>query len=64
VVLRGIFSAARLIYCLLFGAPISSTDPIAVFGILKSANVPRNVEAIEAEIVVKRGCRGWSGKQF
>jgi CPA1 family monovalent cation:H+ antiporter len=31
-------------YCLLFGALISPTDPIAVHGILKAANVPRSVE--------------------
>jgi CPA1 family monovalent cation:H+ antiporter len=28
------------IYCLLFGALISPTDPIAVLGILKKANIP------------------------
>lgn len=33
-----------LMYCLLFGALISPTDPIAVLGILKSANVPKSVE--------------------
>ena len=32
-------------YCLLFGALISPTDPIAVLSVLKSANVPANVEA-------------------
>ncbi|MCB1949896.1 sodium:proton antiporter [Nitrosomonas sp.] len=32
------------IYCLLFGALISPTDPIAVLGILKKANVPRKLE--------------------
>ncbi|GMR07812.1 MAG: sodium:proton antiporter [Gammaproteobacteria bacterium] len=32
------------IYCLLFGALISPTDPIAVLGILKSAGVPKNLE--------------------
>jgi CPA1 family monovalent cation:H+ antiporter len=31
-------------WCLLFGALISPTDPIAVLGILKSANVPKNLE--------------------
>ena len=30
-------------YCLLFGALISPTDPIAVLGILKSANVPKSL---------------------
>jgi CPA1 family monovalent cation:H+ antiporter len=33
-----------LIYCLLFGALISPTDPIAVLGILKSANAPKSLE--------------------
>lgn len=32
------------LYCLLFGALISPTDPIAVLGILKSAKVPKSVE--------------------
>lgn len=32
------------IYCLLFGALISPTDPIAVLGILKQANVPKSLE--------------------
>jgi monovalent cation:H+ antiporter, CPA1 family len=31
-------------WCLLFGALISPTDPIAVLGILKSARVPRRLE--------------------
>lgn len=33
-----------LIYCLLFGALISPTDPIAVLGILKRAGVPESLE--------------------
>ncbi|MGC1442938.1 MAG: sodium:proton antiporter [Burkholderiaceae bacterium] len=33
-----------LIYCLLFGALISPTDPIAVMGILKSAGAPKKLE--------------------
>lgn len=33
-----------LIYCLLFGALISPTDPIAVLGILKKANVSKSLE--------------------
>ncbi len=33
-----------LIYCLLFGALISPTDPIAVLGILKKAGVPDSLE--------------------
>lgn len=32
------------IYCLLFGALISPTDPIAVLGILKDANAPKQLE--------------------
>src|SRR5262245_617953 len=35
-----------LIYCLLFGALISPTDPIAVMGILKSAGAPRELELV------------------
>jgi len=34
-----------LIYCLLFGALISPTDPVAVLGILKGAGVPPALEA-------------------
>ncbi|WP_345164913.1 sodium:proton antiporter [Algibacter aquimarinus] len=34
----------KFIYCLLFGALISPTDPIAVLGILKKANVPKKLE--------------------
>ena len=37
-----------LLYCLLFGALISPTDPIAVMGILKSANAPKNLELVIA----------------
>lgn len=33
------------IYCLLFGALISPTDPIAVLGILTKANVPKKIES-------------------
>ncbi|WP_423146023.1 cation:proton antiporter [Rubrolithibacter danxiaensis] len=32
------------IYCLLFGALISPTDPIAVLGILKEARIPKSLE--------------------
>lgn len=32
------------VYCLLFGALISPTDPIAVLGILKQAKVPKKLE--------------------
>ncbi len=34
----------QFIYCLLFGALISPTDPIAVLGILKDANAPKKLE--------------------
>lgn len=33
------------LYCILFGALISPTDPIAVLGIMKKARVPKNLEA-------------------
>lgn len=46
---KGVFAVAGLeipfIYCLLFGALISPTDPIAVLGILKQAGAPRSLEA-------------------
>ncbi|MEI6021060.1 MAG: sodium:proton antiporter, partial [Bacteroidota bacterium] len=35
-----------LIYCLLFGALISPTDPIAVLGIIKKTNVPKEISII------------------
>lgn len=37
-----------LAYCLVFGALISPTDPIAVMAILKSAGVPQSVETVIA----------------
>lgn len=37
-----------LVYCLLFGALISPTDPIAVMGILKSAGAPKRLELVIA----------------
>jgi CPA1 family monovalent cation:H+ antiporter len=37
-----------LIYCLLFGALISPTDPIAVMSILKSAHAPQELELVIA----------------
>ena len=37
-----------LVYCLLFGALISPTDPIAVMGILKSAKAPKELELVIA----------------
>jgi Na+:H+ antiporter len=43
-------------YCLLFGALISPTDPIAVLGLLKSAKVPQSIEAtIAGESLVNDG---------
>ena len=36
--------ALPLIYCLLFGALISPTDPVAVLGILKEVKVPKSIE--------------------
>lgn len=38
-------NALPLIYCLLFGALISPTDPIAVLGILRQAGAPKTLEA-------------------
>ncbi|RCW68168.1 cation:proton antiporter [Pseudorhodoferax soli] len=37
-----------LLHCLLFGALISPTDPIAVMGILRSAGAPKNLELVIA----------------
>jgi CPA1 family monovalent cation:H+ antiporter len=37
--------AIPFIYCLLFGALISPTDPIAVLGILKQSKAPKSLEA-------------------
>ena len=42
--LNGVGIPARLIYCLLFGALISPTDPIAVLAILRQAGVPKGME--------------------
>jgi CPA1 family monovalent cation:H+ antiporter len=39
---------ASFIHCLLFGALISPTDPVAVIGILKSAGVPKSLETTMA----------------
>ncbi len=39
-------SQIDFIYCLLFGALISPTDPIAVLGILTKANVPKKIESV------------------
>jgi CPA1 family monovalent cation:H+ antiporter len=44
------------LHCLLFGALISPTDPIAVMGILRSAAAPKNVESvIEGESLFNDG---------
>ncbi|MCB1776339.1 MAG: sodium:proton antiporter [Candidatus Competibacteraceae bacterium] len=40
----GLGISISLLYCLLFGALISPTDPIAVLGILKSAGAPKSLE--------------------
>ncbi|MGB5780607.1 MAG: cation:proton antiporter, partial [Eudoraea sp.] len=42
--LQGIGLEVLFINCLLFGALISPTDPIAVLGILKKADVPKKLE--------------------
>jgi len=44
ILLRSLGLDLPFIYCLLFGALISPTDPIAVLGILKSANAPKSLE--------------------
>lgn len=44
VVLYALGIKISFIYCLLFGALISPTDPIAVLGILKSVRVPKTLE--------------------
>jgi len=44
ILLRSLGLDLPVIYCLLFGALISPTDPIAVLGILKSANAPKSLE--------------------
>jgi CPA1 family monovalent cation:H+ antiporter len=44
LVFRLIDPALPLIYCLLFGALISPTDPVAVLGILKELQVPKSIE--------------------
>lgn len=38
--------AVPLVYCLLFGAVVSPTDPIAVIGILTKARVPKKIETL------------------
>jgi monovalent cation:H+ antiporter, CPA1 family len=44
VVLAVLGLDTRLVHCLLFGALISPTDPIAVLGILKAAKAPKSLE--------------------
>jgi CPA1 family monovalent cation:H+ antiporter len=44
LVLHALSINLSFIYCLLFGALISPTDPIAVLGILKRARVPKSLE--------------------
>ena len=44
-ILQFISMDVDFIYCLLFGALISPTDPIAVLGILKKAGTPKKLEA-------------------
>ena len=44
LVLHALNIHLSFIYCLLFGALISPTDPIAVMGILKRARVPKSLE--------------------
>jgi len=43
-ILQWIGIEVNFIYCLLFGALISPTDPIAVLGILKKAGAPKKLE--------------------
>lgn len=43
-VLQAMGLGTKFIYCLLFGALISPTDPIAVLGILKKVGVPKKLE--------------------
>ena len=44
VILNGLGLQIAYIYCLLFGALISPTDPIAVMGILKTVGVAKSLE--------------------
>jgi hypothetical protein len=48
LVLPWIGVSLPLVYCLLFGALISPTDPIAVMSVLKSAGVPKDLELVIA----------------
>ncbi|MDH5661036.1 MAG: cation:proton antiporter, partial [Gammaproteobacteria bacterium] len=44
VILNALELNVSFIYCLLFGALISPTDPIAVLGVLKTVGVPKSLE--------------------
>ena len=44
VILNALELQVSFIYCLLFGALISPTDPIAVLGILKTVGIPKSLE--------------------
>jgi CPA1 family monovalent cation:H+ antiporter len=44
LLLKAMGIAPDYIYCLLFGALISPTDPVAVLGILKKAGAPKSLE--------------------
>jgi CPA1 family monovalent cation:H+ antiporter len=44
LILHGLGFELSLLYCLLFGALISPTDPIAVLGILKATSAPKSLE--------------------
>jgi len=44
LVLQWVGYPVSFLFCLLFGALISPTDPIAVLGILKTAGVPKSLE--------------------
>jgi CPA1 family monovalent cation:H+ antiporter len=46
-------------HCLLFGALISPTDPIAVLGMLKSLGAPRHLEVQIAGESLFNDCVGW-----
>jgi CPA1 family monovalent cation:H+ antiporter len=45
VVLSALGFEARLLYCLMFGALIAPTDPVAVLAMLKEVDAPRPLEA-------------------
>ncbi len=44
IILNALELNISFIYCLLFGALISPTDPIAVIGILKTVGIPKSLE--------------------